>query len=889
MALKLEELQVLISANADQFKGELLSVRNELRKLNSSAKAAASGFGGAGLFGNILKANLATSIITGTVSKAAGTMKGLVREIINGGSAYSRLTIATETIASNLGLTSEQVKQLRDDLAEANTYGINAENVIRTLALSGLIDMSKSLKAVDARTGEAVEGVTALTLAMKDLSAANAIDSNEGIEKLTKFIQRGQASFADGLFELGNLNREYKDFAKSIGKTRENLTAQEEAQARLNIVMREAEKVFGAYANTYQTSGKAISSIRDIVQSLTQMIGKTFEPVLRVGSNAILQFFISIRNALMASEASIGNFANRVAGYMVALIRLIGRLLMRLPFIGKYFKNLANFTVKPIQALNNVRKGADGVGNAMDDAGKSVRNLKDELAGLASFDEMNVLTTPTDGSSGGSGAELGGVSGGDVSGGGVSLEDSSDEIMKYAEQAERVFSKIGSFMKKLAENPIVAFLLDVAKYAGLAFLAFKALSPVIGLVGAALGVITSPITLVILGITALVTAFKLAYDNSEQFRNSIDQLVNGVLTWIQENIAPVFEKFIQKVQELVAVFQEKWPAIQAAIQPLVDAIANFLAGAFQLLGKVIDWLWKNILKPLADFILDNIVPAFSIAIDIITGVIKIFSDLASKVVDLVMPILNALWEVFTQVFDGIKSVVEFVWDNVLKPIFTAVWDLITKLIIPVIQNLLVIWRNIFNGIRSIAEAVWAKILEAVRPVIDWFNNNIMPVINKVKEGMEKAFSKIKDTATGIWEGIKAGFKNGINAVIEFVNGFIRKINGLIAGVNSVVTKIPGVSAIEFRVGEIPKLATGGLIRKPVVSQLGEGSFREAVLPLDRNTEWAEILADRINQAGGSGGNTQPIVIKVGEDTIYQGLIDFANRRALETNSSIFNV
>lgn len=936
MAIKLEELQVLISANADQFKGELLSVKQELQNLNKSTKQATSGLGGQ-LFGSILKANIATGLLAGGIQRVTRGMSGLIGQIIQGGSAYSRLTIATDTVAQNLGLTREQVQGLRDDLAEANTYGINAENVIRTLALSGLIKMSEGLEAVDARTGKTAKGVTALTLAIKDLAAANAIDSSAGIDRVSRFIQTGNTSFVDGMIELGNLGTEYRMFADSLGKTRAELTQLEEAQARLNIVMREADKVWGAYANTYQTSGKALGSIRDITQSLTQMIGRTFEPVLRVGSNAILQFFVSIRTALRAGEDSIGNFANRVAGYMVALIRLIGRLMMMIPGIGKYFENLANFTVKPIQAAKGVKDAMDDAGNAVADAGKDMdetgskaKKLAKELAGLAGLDEMDVLKSPTDSGGAGSGAGAGGgITGGDVGGGGgggLSLDDSSNEIMKYAEEAENaiknVLSPIKKFLDYLKEitvfgTPLTKILGNIAKYVGIAFLAFKIgipilkilLSPLAMVFGwfsnlqglfvllkpllmttvAILGGFTAPLLVVIAAIAALVAVFVYLWQTNEAFRESIMGLINGAFLWIQENLVPVFEQVMDVFKELAAVFIKKIPLLLMALNPLIQSIGTFLVDAFQLLGRIVDFVWKNALKPLVDLILANIVPAFTIAMDVLIVVIAIFAQVASTILDLVIPILNTLWTIFETVFTAVKNIVEFVWKNILKPIFTAVWDIITKLIIPVIRNLMVIWGHVFNAIRSVAESVWNRIKHAIKPVVDWIANNIMPHINRLKDGMENAFNSIKNTATSIWDGIKGVFKSGINGIIDFINGMIRKVNGLIEDVNSVATKIPGVSAIEFRVGEIPRLAVGGVVTSPTLAHIGEGGYKEAVLPLERNTGWAEQVAELINGANSGNDGGAYIVVQMGGETIFEKFVEYTNERSVATSKPILNI
>ena len=45
--------------------------------------------------------------------------------------------------------------------------------------------------------------------------------------------------------------------------------------------------------------------------------------------------------------------------------------------------------------------------------------------------------------------------------------------------------------------------------------------------------------------------------------------------------------------------------------------------------------------------------------------------------------------------------------------------------------------------------------------------------------------------------------------------------------------------------KIPKLATGGIVTAETLARIGEGNKKEAVLPLEQNTQWMDILADRI--------------------------------------------
>lgn len=122
---------------------------------------------------------------------------------------------------------------------------------------------------------------------------------------------------------------------------------------------------------------------------------------------------------------------------------------------------------------------------------------------------------------------------------------------------------------------------------------------------------------------------------------------------------------------------------------------------------------------------------------------------------------------------------------------------------------------------------------------------------KIKKWFSNLWSDIKrvfsDAASAVANAVSSAFKKAINWVLEKAVGII---NGFISGINfaiGIINKIPGVSITKLTPLDVPKLATGGIVSGDTLAHIGEGGKREAVLPLDQNTEWMDILAERINQ------------------------------------------
>jgi len=861
MATKVEELQVLISANADQFKNELISVKQELRNLNRTSQVTSQSLGGT-MTRSFITAQVAISVFTGSLQ----TLKNITVDAIRSSQLFENSLIGLETVAGRklgqqaIPLVTQAAKDLASD------------------GLMSVVDSAKGLKNLLA-SGFSLNEATNLMNVFKDSASFGrqaALTFGEAVASATEGIKNGNSILVDNAGITKNLSvilTEAGFSSQDLSRATQDVNVQ---QALYNGLMKEGNIFQGDAARLAGTTSGQLASLGVALANVKVQIGKFLNPIQQVIQGAVLAFVGGINSTLTSAVDGMRNLGIRIAGFMLAVVRVIGSLLSKLPIVGKGFANLANLSLKVTGSQDTLSDSVSNTADNLGDATKGARDLKKELGALAGFDELNVLSKPEDSGSGDTPSMgLPSIVGGGESAGGLAsasqeINDQADIISKtfkdLFKDIKSIFKPLDDLTKKFFGKSFVDVFLDVAKVVGVVVLAFNVLSGIATVVGGAMAFIGSAVSffltpaIAIVAVIALIVAgFVALYNSSEGFRNIISSLI--------------------------AVFVEKLPEIQTAIQPLVNSVVNLLGGAFRILGEIINFLWINVLKPLVNFILINIVPAFSVAIDIIVVVISVLAKLVSSTLDMLLPALNVLWESFKFVFESIKSVVEFVWNNILKPIFIAITDLIIRIILPTLQNLFTIFSRVFDGIRAVAEFVWSRILEAVRPVIEWFNTNIMPSINRIRDQFEVSFNAIKNVAVNIWEGIKQGFKNGINSVIGLVNGFIRNINNLIGSVNQVSISA-GLQPINFQVGEIPKLARGGVVSSPTIAMMGEAGS-EVVMPLENNTGWMDILANKIN--GSSNSNGQTLVVKIGEDTIFEKVIDYINDKATSSGKTILNI
>ncbi len=890
MNIASDEISVLITANADQLRKELGDVNKRLGVLDSSiggiSKVVNKQF-----TGSIFKATVASQVLIKAVSSIGRGIFNMGKQVVNLGTQYTRLKVSTDTVTRNMGMTRQEVDDLRASLESANTYGSKAEEVIKSLAMSGLVKMARELKAVDARTGETVEGVQSLVLGMKDLGAAAGMDSAQAIQAVSRFIMRGNLAMADGLIELGNLGREYSDFAKTIGKTRNELTAQEEAQARLLISVRESKKAFGAYANTMQTAGKAMDSTKNAITAIFERLGNYLEPVFASVARAVYVFVDSIRQSLIGNAQSFKNWANKVAAYVIAVVRILGGLLTRIPVIGKNFVALKNFALKPVvSTLDNLEKSTGGVSSAMKGATKSTKDLKKELAGLQGFDEMNVLKPPEED---GGGASTGGVGGGSSALDNLKelfkvedLNASVDEINGMADEIEKTLrDKLGNLSKKL--EPLMKILEPIGKWF------IDNLGPIL-LVAGAIGLLN----------TAVGIAVKTF--SSMKAIGSVITFITGLFAkggaWDSIRLALMYGfEAIKGV--LIAIAS----ALGISVGWVIAIIAALVVTTVLLVKNwdwvkekaVMIWTWlsDNVFKPVGEFftkifegMVNTVKDWFQKISDFFNKIKTEIFDPVAKEIDkivngLIIPIIHNFILVMGLLWEGFKDMLAKVWGWIKDKIIQPVLDWLKTYVVANIKLVIDELVRVFNQLKDAVKVAWDWIrYKVIQPFLNWFEKNITPVIEKVAEGIKRAFSTVGDFLSGMWEGIKNTFKGGINWIIDKVNAFIGSANNLIRKYNDSVGAMPGAMKITYRFGTIPKLAQGGIIENPTLAMLGEAG-REAVMPLDRNTEWIDELASKI---GGKEGSIN-LVVKIGEEKVFEKAIDYINDKSLRTGMAILNI
>lgn len=432
----------------------------------------------------------------------------------------------------------------------------------------------------------------------------------------------------------------------------------------------------------------------------------------------------------------------------------------------------------------------------------------------------------------------------------------------------------------------------------------------------------------------------------------IETVTSGILATIQtlgnliqklydEHLKPFFDSIANGISSISKTTLTVYNTyILPVLQGLADKLKGLMTGALgetfakieTFLGKIIDvlkLLWENILVPLINWIIANVVPVLAkIAdmigtkvINIVKTLIKVIGDIVdvlSGVIDFIVGVYTGDWE---KAWNGVKGIAEGAW-NLIKDIILGVWETIksetqgaldiVKGVIELVFNAIksivfTAWDYVktcttnalsalkttvstgFNAIRTKISKTWSSVKTKTAQIWDSISTVLFGKLERIKSAIVDKFTSAKDTVVSVFEGIKDTIKNTLNSVIGVINDAIGTVNSAIGGIESALSfgpwKVPtpfGSKTIGFRatfprVPTVPYLAKGAVIppRSEFLAVLGDQKQ-------GNNIETPEALLRKIvrEETAGrqAGGGNYRFTAQINRRTLFDEMMKEAQMR-----------
>lgn len=196
------------------------------------------------------------------------------------------------------------------------------------------------------------------------------------------------------------------------------------------------------------------------------------------------------------------------------------------------------------------------------------------------------------------------------------------------------------------------------------------------------------------------------------------------------------------------------------------------------------------------------------------------------------------------------------------------------------------WDSISKKGKTALAKIKGKIQESFKKAKKKWDNlrskvNWATIKGKLHKSFEKAkknWSSIKSKAETVTTKLKDGITSGIQKIL---NGLVNMVNKVI----KVLNKLPN---IEIPLITAPKLARGGIVNNPgrgVTATVGEAGT-EAILPLENNTGWMDLLAERIANRINANGEVLQTIITLDGETIAKKISQVNGRRNIRMNGGV---
>jgi tape measure domain-containing protein len=353
----------------------------------------------------------------------------------------------------------------------------------------------------------------------------------------------------------------------------------------------------------------------------------------------------------------------------------------------------------------------------------------------------------------------------------------------------------------------------------------------------------------------------------------IAETIGGAFAGMGEAVTPFLEKLAPLAElagyftPLGAVFQLLVPLLPQLMEPLgqiAEILADTLVAAlpivaelFASIGEVLGGVLVAALPVITDLIsrlaviFEQIMPVILLVAGVIGDILVVALDALMPIIDLVLQLLDPLMSIFEALITPVLAIVEALLPLVsvligaLAPILAIVAEVVGAVLVPIIQILAGVITLLADVIVWLVEQIFVPYIqnllipawEAVGAAFMWvYENIIKPMFGFLvdttitsNEAITRVFGALGSFFSGLWDGIKAGFKAFINFVIDGINGFIAGINT----VGGFISDITG-GGIDVTIGQLPRLANGALVaasRGGSAAIIGEGRYDEAVVPL----------------------------------------------------------
>lgn len=389
-----------------------------------------------------------------------------------------------------------------------------------------------------------------------------------------------------------------------------------------------------------------------------------------------------------------------------------------------------------------------------------------------------------------------------------------------------------------------------------------------------------------------------------QFATEALAVVVPYIQQLAEQYGPQLKEVLQGIGEFIKPIGEFLMAHLPAVATIAGIIMG-IAAAYQVVSAALT-------------VYNTIKAAYTAVTTIATAAQTAFAAANIAALAPILAVVAAIAAVVAIIvlcikhWDKIKEAVGKAWDFIkekTKAAVDAVVNFFTKMKDSILNKAEEIKSAVAEKFESIKNAISEKVQSAKEAVVNKFSEiktGISQKIQSAKTAAVEGFSNMKtgviEKVTGIVSGVKTKFgeiKSGITEKIEAARDAVKNAIEKIKGFFDFKWELPKIKLPHFSISgkfslnppQIPKFSVswyklGGVFDSPTlfpyggsIGGLGEDGA-EAVVPLEKNTQWLDRIAEKLASKQGS----TPIILQVDGKTFAKTSIDSINQLTKQTGT-----
>lgn len=456
------------------------------------------------------------------------------------------------------------------------------------------------------------------------------------------------------------------------------------------------------------------------------------------------------------------------------------------------------------------------------------------------------------------------------------VEEFADKYLPDIKKAlEDVGEKVGKVINFIADNwaiisTIGGVVLAIATAISVMSAGLTAYNAVMAITTAVSAPMIGIIAGIVAGIALLSAGIILAITHWDEITAAVSRFIEAAKQHFNDLVATVKEKFGEVKTKISETWKEVSDGFTQFKSNFVNAWQSLWADAKQKVSDGVNKIKQgfNDMKTQIGNALTNIKN------DAVSKFESIRSTMISKVETIKTNITNAFNTVKTNISNVLENIKTTAAQKVeaIKNTFTEKFNAIKTTI-----------SNTLSSIQTTFSSGFQKITSDIQNKLSSMASTITNNMNNAKNAAVNAFNAIKSSASTV-----------MDSAVKVVSNAVSKLKGMF----NFKWELPKIKLPHFSIKgkfsidppSVPKISVdwyqfGGVFDSPTLFPYGNGKIgglgengAEAIVPLEKNTEWLDKIAERLNA---KQSNT-PIVLQVDGKVFAQTAIGTINNLTKQT-------